>query len=250
MLHLDRNGNTATVQLDHGRANVLDTALCTELTTTIARLDEESSVHAIVLAGKPKVFSAGVDLTSLDAGSADDVSTFLAALDRLFRTMLTSDTPLVAAVTGHAIAGGAVIAAACDHAVVSDKDSVRLGLSELSVGVPFPTSAIEILRTRCPATMRSLVWLAELHPPQRAVATGLVDEAVPADEVVARAGEVASQFAQLPAITREMTRQQVWAGARDQVAARGPVWEPHVVAAWRSQEVRAAISAFVTERLG
>lgn len=250
MLHLDRNGNTATVQLDHGRANVLDTDLCTELATTIARLDEEPRVHAIGLVGKPKVFSAGVDLKSLDGGSADEVSAFLEALDRLFRTMLGSDTPLVAAVTGHAIAGGAVIAAACDHAVVSDKDTIRLGLSELSVGVPFPTSAIEILRSRCPSMMRSLVWLAELHPPQAAVAAGLVDEAVPADEVVERACEVAGRIAALPAITRELTRQQVWAQARDQVAARGAVWEPHVVAAWRSQEVRSAISAFVADRLG
>lgn len=249
MLELTRHDRSATVHVDHGPANALDTELCTELARTIRELDRDPDVAAIVLAGRPGVFCAGVDLKRLDGADDEVIEGFLAALDGLFRAVLAADTPLVAAVTGHAIAGGAVLAAGCDHAVVSDDTRVQIGLSELEVGVPFPTSAIEILRVRCGVQLAELVWEAELLGPARAADARLVDAIAPADDVVARAEAVAHHLATLPAATRELTRSQLWCDARERLAARAPTWEPQVVAGWCSADVRAAIARFVAERL-
>ena len=249
MLTLDRNEATVTVTLDHGPANALDTELCTELTSTIHQLDRDADVGAIVLAGRPGMFSAGVDLTRLDGADDQVIRDFLAALDGAFRSLLGSDTPIVGAITGHAIAGGAVLAAACDHAVVSDSDRVRLGLSELEVGVPFPTSAIEIVRQRCAGDAARLVWSGQLRDPGGALAARLVDELAAPDDVVATAQRCADRLAAVPATTRQLTREQLWADARERVAARGGTWEPQVVAAWCSPEARAAISRFCADRL-
>lgn len=249
MLALDRNDATVTITIDHGPVNALDTELCTELASTIHDLDEDRDVRAIVLAGRPGVFSAGVDLLRLDEGDDAQMRAFLAALDGAFRALLGSDTPIVGAITGHAIAGGAVLAAACDHAVVSDSDRVRLGLTELDVGVPFPTSAIEIVRQRCAGDASRLVWSGQLRDPGGALAARLVDELAPPDEVVAAARRCASRLAAVPDSTRQLTREQLWADARERVAARGGTWEPQVVAAWCSPEARAAIRRFCDAHL-
>lgn len=249
MLDIDRHDATVTIRLAHGRANALDTDLCTALATTVQDLDADESVGAIVLAGQPGIFCAGVDLPRLDGADDDTVREFLAALDGVFRALLGSRTPLVGAITGHAIAGGAVLAAACDHSFVADSDRLRLGLSELSVGVPFPTSAIEIIRARCAADAPRLVWDAKLRDPGGAVAARLVDEIVAPDEVVPAAQRCAQQLAALPVSTRQITREQLWADARERVSARGGTWEPQVVAAWCSPPVREAIARFCAERL-
>lgn len=250
MLHTSRDGHVATLRLDHGRANALDTELCLTFAATVRDLDADADVHAIVLTGSDRVFSAGVDLKAIVASDTAGIEAFLSALDEAFRALLLADTPIVGAITGHAIAGGAIIAAACDHAVVADDPQARLGLTELQVGVPFPTSAIEIVRSRCPQAVRDLVWLADTHGPEAAVAMGLVDAVVPANEVVARAQAVAARIADAPESTRRLSRAQLWSDARERVATHGDGWDPQVVDGWTSEEGRAQIAAFVAERLG
>jgi enoyl-CoA hydratase len=250
VLHTTVDGNVTTVRLDHGRANALDTELCTTLAATVRSLDADDAVHAIVLTGTEGVFCAGVDLRVLDGAEDTVVSGFLTALDESFQALLLSDTPVVAAVTGHAIAGGAILAAAADRVVAADDDRIRLGLTELRVGVPFPTSAFEIVRSRCPAAVRELVWLAELMSPAQAQELGLVDEVVPATELTARVADVAARLASPPAVTRSITRAQVWADGRERLAGRRPGWEPQVVAAWCAPEVREHLGRFVRDTLG
>jgi enoyl-CoA hydratase len=156
VLHTSREGHVATIRLDHGRANALDTALCEALAATVRDLDADAEVHALVVTGSPTMFSAGVDLKAIVAADTAGIEAFLTALDAAFRALLLAQTPIVGAIPGHAIAGGAIIAAACDHAIVTDDPRTQLGLSELQVGVPFPTSAIEIVRARCPEAVRHL----------------------------------------------------------------------------------------------
>jgi enoyl-CoA hydratase len=250
VLHTSRAGHVATIRLDHGRANALDTALCEALAATVRDLDADAEVHALVVTGSPTMFSAGVDLKAIVAADTAGIEAFLTALDAAFRALLLAQTPIVGAITGHAIAGGAIIAAACDHAIVTDDPRTQLGLSELQVGVPFPTSAIEIVRARCPEAVRTLVWLADTYGPEEAVRMGLVDAMAPAEEVLPRAQALAKRIASAPAGARHLSRAQLWADARAGLSARSDGWDPQVVDGWTSPEGRAAIAAFVAERLG
>ena len=99
--------------------------------------------RAVVITGSGSVFSAGVDLQRIVAGGPSYVREFLPALSDSFMAIFDHPGPVVAAVNGHAIAGGCVIAAACDVRLMAHG---KIGLAELSVSVPFPPVAMEIMR--------------------------------------------------------------------------------------------------------
>ncbi len=250
MIDVTRDGAVATVRLDHGPVNVCDLEMFEAIADTFADLDAQDDVHAIVLTGNARAFSAGVDLKRLLDGGEEYTREFLGALDRGLIAPLRTAAPVVAAVTGHAVAGGAVLAAACDHAVLTDEPRTRIGLAELSVGVPFPTVPLEIMRRRLGPKVAEAVWLAPLVDPLRALTMGFVDEVVPADEVLDRATEIAKGLAALPAITRQVTHEQLVREVDDAIAERSGDWDARVADAWCSAEVRDAIRAYVERTLG
>src|ERR1700735_4566733 len=132
----DRSGATV-LRLKHGKVNALDTDL---LRATTAATQALAPAAAVVTTGHGSAFSAGVDLKRIVDGGQSYVREFLPALSETFLAVFDHPGPVVAAVNGHAIAGGCVLAAACDVRLMS---AGRIGLSELSVGVPFPTVALE-----------------------------------------------------------------------------------------------------------
>jgi enoyl-CoA hydratase len=245
----DRDG-IAVVRMEHGPVNVLDAELCTDVATTVERLGDDAGVRAVVLTGNGRAFSAGVDLKRILDGGADATREFLTALVRCFDAVLDCPRPTVSAVDGHAIAGGCVLACAADHRVVVDSDKARVGLSELSVGVPFPTNAAEIMRWRLgDRRLGPRVWLAELVPASAAVAAGLADESAPADELLDLALRRAQSLAGLPQATYALTVRQLQAEVRSRIEARRDRDDPEVADAWASDEVRARMQAFLDATL-
>jgi enoyl-CoA hydratase len=187
------HGDVVVLRMAHGKVNALDLELLTALT---AALDElAAGGPPLVLTGRGTAFSAGVDLRRIVTEPPGYGDQYLHALSAAFSTLFRHPGPAVAAVNGHAIAGGFVLAAACEHRVVSE-GAARLGLSELQVGVPFPTSAVEIVRhaVGTPAASR-LALSAELVDPQAALERQLVHEVVPPDALLGTAIARAAQRA-------------------------------------------------------
>jgi enoyl-CoA hydratase len=185
----------------HGKVNALDLALLAELTETFRTLEAE----AVVLTGSGRAFSAGVDLwRMLDAGPGY-VRDFLPALTETFLTVFTLGKPVVAAINGHAIAGGAILAAACDHRVMAGG---TIGVTELLVGVPFPASALRILSYAWgDVAARKAVLTGETAGPSDALARGWVDEVVPPEALLDTA--VARARVAVPPDTYRLTKAQL-----------------------------------------
>ena len=127
----DRDGVTV-VELDRGPVNALDLELLGALTAAFERADSP-----VVLTGAGRTFSAGVDLRRIVEEPDSYVAEFLAALARAFLAVFTHPRPTVAAINGHAIAGGCLFALCCDTRVMG---AGTIGLTELAVGVRFPRS--------------------------------------------------------------------------------------------------------------
>lgn len=250
MIEVTHSGAVATVRMDHGPVNATDLELLEAIVGTFADLDADDGVAAVVLAGNARAFSAGVDLRRVLDGGEPYTRAFLDALSRAFLAPLRLTAPVIAAVTGHAIAGGAVLAAACDHAVLTDEPRTRVGLAELAVGVPFPTVAIEVMRRRLGPRLGAAVWLADLYAPEDALARGFVDEVVPAEQVVERATAIATRLAAAPAGTRQLTHEQLLRDVEDAMGGRASDWDARVADVWCSDAGRAAIAAFVEQTLG
>ncbi len=250
MLDVERDQGVATVRLDHGAVNAMDLELLEAITATVTELDDEGDVRAIVLTGNGRAFCAGVDLRRILDGDVEETWRFLDALSAAFLVTLRAGTPIVAAVDGHAIAGGAVLAAACDRVIGPDDARVRVGLAELAVGVPFPASAVEIMRRRLGSRLHEAILTARTYPAPEACGLGFLDELVDPAEVLVRAQAVARTLAAVPPATMALTKEQLRAPIEAGLAAHGASWDARVSEAWTSGPVRAAIAAFVERTLG
>src|SRR5215831_20384048 len=148
MIDVKTEGAIATVTMRHGKANALDITLCEGLADCFDKL-RASDARAVILSGQGHIFSAGVDLLQVSAGGADYIRRFLPMLHRMYEAVFFHPKPLVAAINGHAIAGGCVLACCADRRIMA-RDSGRIGVTEILVGVPFPALAFEIVRFAVP----------------------------------------------------------------------------------------------------
>ena len=197
--------------------------------------------RAVVITGSGSVFSAGVDLQRIVAGGPSYVREFLPALSESFMAIFDHPGPVVAAVNGHAIAGGCVIAAACDVRLMSQG---KIGLAELSVGVPFPPAAMEIMRHAVGPAIGHLVLTAALLDPAQAESIGLIQHVCPAEVLVESAVDRARQMARTPAGVFSVSKRQLQQPARDRIAARSGE-EEAVAEMWSSDRTRDAIAQYL-----
>jgi enoyl-CoA hydratase len=177
LISVETRGHVAVVQMTHGRANALDTTLCRELAAQLAGL-ERGGHRAAVLTGQGPIFSAGVDLLRLRDGGPGYLQELLPALSEAFLAVFSCPVPVVAAVNGHAVAGGCILVCACDYRVMNAGHG-RIGVTELLVGLPFPVTALEILRFAVGTRrLQELTHFGRTYPAAEAVGLGLIDEAV------------------------------------------------------------------------
>jgi enoyl-CoA hydratase/carnithine racemase len=247
VISMQTRGSVAVIQVTHGKANALDTALCQELAAQLGQA-ARAGHRAVVLTGQGGIFSAGVDLLRVREGGSDYLAGFLPALIEAFLAVFGCPVPVVAAVNGHAIAGGCVIACACDHRVMN-ADHGRIGITELLVGVPFPVSALEIMRFAVGThRLAELTCFGRAYPAAEALRLGLIDESVPGESVLDRAVAVASEFGALSPGPLRHTRAQIRRPALDLIAQQLAT-DDQVLQMWDSPAARQAISDYVTKVL-
>jgi enoyl-CoA hydratase len=192
----ERDG-VAVLTADRPPANAMDVELLDELVGAVAQLAKQPP-PALVLAGRPGFFSAGLDLKAVPAYGPDELRRMVDGINGMAIGVYGLPCPVVSAITGHAIAGGFVLAVCGDHRVASTEG--KYGLTEVKVGVPYPQGAIGVVRAELSAAAaRVLVLGNRLVDAAECVRLGAFDEAVAPDAVVDRALEVAKELAELPA---------------------------------------------------
>jgi enoyl-CoA hydratase/carnithine racemase len=242
------SGDIAILRLAHGKVNALDVALCDAIVQELHAI-AAGDWRALVLTGTGSAFSAGVDLFQVLNGGEAYLSRFLPAMEKLFRALLEFPKPAVAAINGHAIAGGCIMAAACDHRIMS-AGTARIGIPELAVGVPFPALPFEIVGARVSAQhFRHLVLSGRTVEPAEALHLGLVDEVVPADALATHARRAAEQLTQIPAITFQLTKRTFNAPVLERVRTAAAL-NAEAVAAWASLAVQSRIREYLEQTIG
>jgi enoyl-CoA hydratase len=243
-------GAVAVVSLARGPVNAMDTAALCAVTETFTGLaNSPDGPAAVVITGKGRAFSAGVDLRSLLDGGPAYLTEFLPALSEALHAVFTFDRPVVAAVNGHAIAGGAVLACCADVRLMTDGPG-RIGVPEVKVGVPFPRVPLEVMRYAVgPRVAERLVLGADTLPAARALALGLVDELVDPDELVDRAIGLATELSTtIPPDTFAMTKRQLRRDTVERIARYraeedaqvSQLWERRITDGWTARYLDAA----------
>ena len=248
MIDVKMNDGIAVLTLMHGKANALDIEFCQALAARFEEL-RASAAKAVVIAGQGKMFSAGVDLKRLSDGGADYIRQFLPALHRLYDTVFFHPKPVVAAINGHAIAGGAVLAACADRRIMG-RESGRIGVTELLVGVPFPALAFEIVRFAVPPRRLSEFTLTgATYASDEAVKRGWVDELAEPGEVLEDAMAVAQELALLSPPAFAQTKMQIRQSVSERMAASGQATDRAVTDIWTAPETLARIRDYVARTL-
>ena len=243
MIIRDERGGVRVLRLAHGKVSAMDLELCEAI---IGELNaaRDGDPRAVVITGTGSSFSAGVDLFRVIKDGAAYGTRFLPVLDGMLRAALTFPKPLVAAVNGHAIAGGCILAAACDHRVMAD-GAGRIGVPELIVGVPFPALPLEIMAARVPASaLRELVYTGHIVQVDEAIVKGLADEKCAADQLVDRACVVAQRLASIPASAFALTKETFYSPILIRVSQMADL-NARVVDAWKQQATYDAIRAYL-----
>ncbi len=171
----------AVVTLDDGKANALSAAVVDRLEAHFDSVEADGA-RALVITGRPGRFSAGFNLAEMTA-SVESMRNLVGNGARCFLRLYGLGVPTVAACTGHALAGGAIMLMACDVRIGADIGA-KIGLNEVAIGMPLPIFAVEMARDRLTTTaFGPSTFGATLYDPAGAVEVGYLDRVVPADEL-------------------------------------------------------------------
>ena len=241
--------DVAVLRLEHGKVQALDLELLEALADALERLAREAPQSA-VLTGTGSSFSAGVDLYRVVEGGAEYVRPFLFALERALRALYTFPRPIVAAVNGHAIAGGLVLACACDRRLLA-RGNARLGVPEVAVGVAFPALALEIVRGVLPVhAMGDLLLRGHRVDGARALELGLVDELVDAERLLDRALAAARELGALDRRAFELTKAGWRAPMLAYLDRSGAAHDAAVLEQWCDPITAEAIRSYLERTIG
>jgi len=241
-LTVDADG-IALVTLTHPPVNAMDAPLLEELAALFEGLATAPAVRAAVITGAGGIFSAGLDLKLVPQLDRLGQRRLVEALNDCFGTLYAWPKPLVAAVNGHAIAGGLILALCADRRIVADVP-MQASLAEVRVGVTYPVAPLEIARSElAPPTARRLVLLAETLDARAAHALGVFDDHAPAEALMSHALAHARHDATLPPQAFAITKRELRAPALARIEqARAGRDEPRLVA-WLGDEMRRAAAA-------
>jgi len=196
-IHEEDRGGIGVLRLYRPPANAIDLDVARELAALATSLST-SKFRAIVLTGSGTCFSAGADLKRVPTYGPEQQREMVQAINRLVAGFYACEVPVVAAINGHALGGGLIVAMCADHRVCTAA-ACKLGLTEARAGIPFPAATLAVLCAELsPAVARRLTLRALSLDPQTALEWGVVDEVVPQERVVDRAVEVALDLAGIP----------------------------------------------------
>jgi enoyl-CoA hydratase len=248
MIEITRADSVAILTMAHKKANAFDVEFLRALREALAAT-VRSDARALVLTADGGIFSAGVDLVRLLREERAYLAEFLAQLSDGLAELFAIEKPVVAAVNGHAIAGGAILACACDYRIMA-RGPGRIGVPELRVGVPFPMVPAEIVRYALGHQRAQRAMLVgHVVAAERAVEEGFVDEIVEPDRLRERSLAAATAMTGTPAASYARTKRDL---RRPVLEAWRRLREAHdreTLEAWDSPVVRAAIGDYVEATL-
>ena len=198
-VRIERDGAVATIRLERPKMNALSVQLQAELGAAAAAVSSRPDIRAVVIYGGPRIFAAGADIKEMADMSAGQMAAQAVRLQDAFSALARIPKPTIAAVTGFALGGGLELALTADFRVLGD--SARVGQPEILLGViPGAGGTQRLARLIGPAKAKELIFSGRHVRADEALALGIADRVVPADDVYDAALSWAREYAEGPAV--------------------------------------------------
>lgn len=240
MIDISTVGTVRVLTLSSGSVNAQDVELLEELVSAVREL-AGSGAGALVVTGAGRAFSAGVDLNRVVQGGTGYTDRLVPALSTAFEAMFSYPGPTVAAINGAAIAGGCIVACACDRRLISP--NAQIGASEVRVGVAFPVAALEVMRYACGDHAEEVLLGGRVFKADEAVTNGLAHRIV-SDDLVDAAVAEAADLGGIPAAAYRHTKEQLRAPTVARIRANADIDEG-VRQLWGSDETLQRLGDYV-----
>lgn len=242
LINIETHENTALVRLDKSTTNPIHLDLIEALSQTLAELKEDPSIQAVVLSStNDKFFSIGFDIPNLYDLEAEEFKDFYRQFNQLCLDLYTFPKATIAALTGHAIAGGTILALCCDYRFIADRHKL-MGLNELKLGAPVPYLADCLLRQLVGTRQaRDITETAEFLNAQALLQAGVVDQVFPLEEVIPQALEKAQALASHPAQAYALNKANRTSELEEKVWENLEEKADDFLACWYSPQTRALL---------
>lgn len=241
MIEIHAVESVQVLTLSSGSVNTLDVDLLEELALAVDDLARSDDAGALVVTGAGRAFSAGVDLKRVVEGGADYTDRLVPALSGAFAALFAYPGPTVAAVNGAAIAGGCVLACACDRRLITPQ--AQIGVTEVHVGVPFPVAALEVMRYACGDHAEEVMLGGRTYREAGAIAAGLAHRVVDGELMQSAVAE-AAELAGIPTDVYRHTKDWLRAPAMTRIRESAGV-DDEVRRMWGSAETQHRLSEYV-----
>lgn len=194
MWTLQNREEAVIVEMASNPVNKQNDDFLRDLHRAFDQLDQEYPGKPVILTAQGKCFSAGLDFEAVfpmfARGSQKEVADWFAEYQRSMMRIFTSPRLTIAAVNGHAFAGGLILALACDFRLAAEGGS-KFSLNEVAIGIPMPSVYIELLRYRLGAAAIETTLLARTYDLADAKRLGFIQEVVPPEQLLEAALAVA-----------------------------------------------------------
>jgi 3,2-trans-enoyl-CoA isomerase len=249
-LRVERLEGFAVVRLDKGRGNAIDEPLVEDLLAACAALQVDRSVSGVLLASAhPKLFCPGLDLVALSAYDRPAMRRFMLRFAEAVQALYALRKPVVAALAGHAVAGGCVLALTADWRILRS-EGATIGLNEVRVGVPLPWSVSLLLSASIrPERVAEVALLGRNLGAEEAIGAGLVQELAPSEGFEEACLARLRDFAERDAPSLGATKSHLRSATLDAMKAHEARHIEEWLDCWFSEATRARIRATV-ESLG
>jgi len=243
----DRNGVTV-LRMKHGKVNALDVEFCRGLVEEFGRL-QTAPARSVVLTGQGGVFCAGVDLFRITEEGPPYIRRFLEGLQEFCETIFSFPKPVVAAINGHAVAGGFILACMADHRIMA-RGGGRAGLPEMLVGLPFPPGPMEVLRFALPPRRLSrMIYSGATFEPGPALDRGLIDEVLDPGDLLEGAVKAAEALGDVGHPTFRLTKAQIRQSALERMRARQREISAEVERIWTAPETISRVRRYIEQNI-
>nr|VFK60322.1 MAG: Enoyl-CoA hydratase/carnithine racemase [Candidatus Kentron sp. TUN]VFK63389.1 MAG: Enoyl-CoA hydratase/carnithine racemase [Candidatus Kentron sp. TUN]VFK69741.1 MAG: Enoyl-CoA hydratase/carnithine racemase [Candidatus Kentron sp. TUN] len=242
MLNIIDHDSIREIQLNHPPVNALRAPLINALRHAVDNA-RDAGAKALMLSGIPGYFSVGLDIAHQMQQDQEAANLVFHEIFSVMRSIGNSRLPVVAAMEGHAVGGGAMMGILCDYRVMAEGE-FKIGLPEVHVGLPIPPIMYRIVsRLVGPRLAERLCMEGRMVEPAEAERIGLVDEVVPQEKVKEVALSWCQRIVKLPSRAMHLTR----AASRTEIATLLATfgWEEldELAAGWSGEETQAALRA-------
>lgn len=187
-INITRKNEYAIIKLDRPKVNALNHDMVEEIRTAFRDFEADESIRGVIITGRDRIFSAGLDLPELYEYDKEKMNAFFISFGSMHIELAKFSKPLIAAITGHSPAGGTVIAVTADYRIMADVEKYTIGLNEVAVNIQITDNLIEAYSFWIgKGKAHQYILEGKLLNPQEALACGLVNEVCAPEEVLQKA---------------------------------------------------------------